>query len=241
MTPFTMTGPSQFRPGPPPDLMSALYAADVNEVKAIGGATSATRTAEQTNVALLWAAFNTADLNDLARSVLPPHLQLVDEARVLALVDFALGDGAISTFDAKITYNFWRPYHAIRLAASAGNPAITPDPAWTSLVQPTPNFQDYTSAHATYFGAALRMLANLFGDDFPIVVSSVGFSGSPVTYSSFSDADLGDQNARVWGGLHFRNSCVVGSRMGNALADYIFANFLTPRDDDDGGDDDGGD
>ncbi|MCW3100974.1 MAG: hypothetical protein JWL77_6592 [Chthonomonadaceae bacterium] len=240
MTPFGMTSPWQFRPGPPLALASARYAADVNEVKAIGSATSAIRTAEQTNVAKLWAAFTTADLNALVRSLIPPDSELVDEARIFALVNIASADGIINVWDAKYAYNFWRPFHAIRLAASAGNPAVIPDPTWTSLVA-NPNHQEYPSAHATATGAALEMLANLLGEDNTVVVTASGFPTFMTSYSSFTAAALGVQNARVWGGIHYRNSVNVGGRDGIAVADYIFDNFLTPRDHDDNEDDDGHD
>jgi hypothetical protein len=238
MVPFAMTSPSQFRPGPPPALTSAQYAADVNEVQSIGSATSTTRTAEQTNVAKLWAAFSTADFNDLARSLLLPHLKLVDEARILALANIAAADGIVNVFDAKNTYNFWRPFHAIHLANSAGNPAIIQDTTWTSLV-PNPNHQEYPSAHATATGAGLQMLSNLLGENNTMVVAAAGFPSFTTSYPSFTDAALGVQNARVWGGIHYRNSVIVGGRDGIAVADYIFANFLTPLDDeDDNGDGD---
>jgi hypothetical protein len=233
MTPFAMTSHSQFRPGPPPALLSDQYAADVNEVKSLGSATSATRTLEQTNLARLWHATTMADLDAVLRSVLPDDLSLVDEARMFALVNIAGADGFIYVMDAKYTYNRWRPYHAIRLAASAGNPAVIPDPNWVSLIWPNPNHQEYPSAHAAVSGAALRMLSNLLENDNTFVLSSPGFPSYTHTYDSFSEAALGVQNARVWGGIHYRTSVIVGGRDGIAIADYIFANFMTPRDHDD--------
>src|SRR4029453_1731379 len=123
MTPFAMNSHSQFCPGPPPALASAEYAADVNEVKAVGRATGSTRTAEQTDLARLWHAVSPADENATFNSLLPPGLELVDRARILALVNLAMADAYIYIFDAKYTYNLWRPYHAIRLADTDGNPA----------------------------------------------------------------------------------------------------------------------
>jgi len=226
-----MTSDSQFRPGPPPTLDTAQYAADVNEVEALGRATGSLRTPEQTNLAQLWHAVAIADENTVLRALLPDDLDLVDEARMFALVDVAFADGFISVMDAKRTYNFWRPYHAITLADTDGNPDTTADPTWTSLIQPTPNHQEYPSAHATVSGAAFRMMADLLGDSHMFVLSSPGFPSFTYTYSSFSEAVQGVQDARVWGGLHFRNSVVVGASAGTALADFIFANFLTPLED----------
>ena len=164
MTPFALTSPSQFRPGPPPALASAEYAADINEVKAVGRATGSTRTAEQTELARLWHAVAPIDENATFISLLPPGLDLVDRARILALVNLAMADAYIHVFDAKYTYNLWRPYHAIRLADTDGNAATVPDPEWTSLILPTPNHQEYPSAHSAISGAALRMMRNLLGD-----------------------------------------------------------------------------
>jgi len=165
------------------------------------------------------------------RSLLPDDLDLVDEARLFALVDVAFADGFISVMDAKRAYNFWRPFHAITLADTDGNPATSADPTWTSLIQPTPNHQEYPSAHATVSGAAFGMMAHLIGDSHPFTLSSPGFPTFTYNYNSFSEAVQGVEDARVWGGLHFRNSVVVGGLDGTALADFIFANVLTPLQD----------
>jgi hypothetical protein len=229
MVPFAMTHPAQFRPGPPPSLTSLEYAADVNEVKAKGRATGSTRTDEETEIARLWHAFVTSDENDVARSYVVPGAELVDTARMFALLNISIADAGIYVVDAKYTYNLWRPYHAIRLADTDGNPATDPDLAWTSLIQPTPNHQEYPSAHSSVVGSGLRVLMNLLGDDHEVVVKSPGYPSFAYTYQSFSAAAEGLQNARVWGGLHFRTACRIGGRDGFALADYIVDNFLTPR------------
>jgi hypothetical protein len=229
MVPFAMTCPAQFRPGPPPALTSLEYAADVNEVKAKGRATGSTRTDEETELARLWHVVATAEENDIARSFVAPGAELVDNARLFALLNIASADALIYVFDAKYTYNLWRPYHAIRLADSDANPATDPDPAWTSLIQPTPNHQEYPSAHSSISGSPLRVLMNLLGDHHPVVLKSPGYPSFTYTYPSFSAAAEGVQNARIWGGVHFRSACRVGGRDGFALADYIVANFLTPR------------
>ena len=229
MVPFAMTHHAQFRPGPPPALTSYEYAVDVNEVKAKGRATGSTRTDEETEIARLWHAVATAEENDLARSFVAPGAELVDTARLFALLNIASADALIYVFDAKYTYNLWRPYHAIRLADTDGNPATDPDLAWTSLIQPTPNHQEYPSAHSAISTSGLRVLMNLLGDQHTVILKSVGYPSFTYTYPSFSAAAEGVQNARIWGGLHFRSACQVAGRDGFALADYIVANFLTPR------------
>jgi hypothetical protein len=229
MTPFALISHSQFRPGPPPALASAQYATDVNEVKAGGRTTGSSRTAEQTELARLWHAVAPIDENATFNSLLPAGLGLVDRARILALVNLAMADAYIYVFDAKYTYNLWRPYHAIRLADSDSNPATTPDPEWTSLILPTPNHQEYPSAHSAISGAALRMMRNLLGDNRSFTLRSPGYPTFVYDYPSFSAAALGVQNARIWGGIHYRFATQVGAAGGVEVADYIFANFLRPR------------
>ncbi len=228
MTPFALTSPSQFRPGPPPALASAEYASDINEVKAVGRATGSTRTTEQTDLARLWHAVAPIDENATFISLLPPGLDLVDRARILALVNLAMADAYIYVFDAKYTYNLWRPYHAIRLADTDGNAATVPDPEWTSLILPTPNHQEYPSAHSAISGAALRMMRNLIGNQ-PFTLRSPGYPSFVYDYPSFSAGALGVQNGRIWAGIHYRFSTLVGASGGVAVADYIFENFMTLR------------
>ena len=184
LVPFTMSSSSQFRPGPPPALASAQYAADVNEVKAIGRVDSAIRTASQTQLSLLWNASSPVDVNAVARSVVPPDYALADTARFFALVNFAACDGMIAGFDAKYHYGFWRPFHAIRLADTDGNPATDPDTSWTSLIG-APNHPEYISTHSTVTGATMRVLTLLLGDATPFTLRSPGLPGVTADVSKF--------------------------------------------------------
>jgi hypothetical protein len=222
-----MTSPDQFRPGPPPALTSQQYADDVNEVKSVGRVDSATRTADQTQLALLWQAVSPADLFHSARAVLPPDMDLVDEARLFALLGMANCDALISIFDAKYTYNFWRPYHAIRLADTDDNPLTDLDATWTSLVFP-PRHQEYPSAHAIATGAFMRVLERELGDENPFTLSSPGYPSFTWTFDRFSDVAAQVKEARIWAGIHYRNSCDVGGDMGVALGDYVADNVLRP-------------
>jgi membrane-associated phospholipid phosphatase len=228
LVPFTMSNSSQFRPGPPPALDSLQYAADVNEVKAIGRVDSAIRTETQTQLSLLWAATSPLDENAVARSVAPRRYALVDTARFFALINFAACDGMIAGFDAKYHYGFWRPFHAIRLADTDGNPATEPDPLWTSLI-PAPNHPEYISTHSTVTGATMRVLALLLGNQTPFTLSSPGLPGVTVTYQSFSDAAVEVGLSRIWGGIHFRTACEVGRTVGESIADQAVTNYLLPR------------
>ena len=229
LVPFAMTSHSQFRPGPPPALDSAQYAADVNETKALGRFDSAIRTPDQTQLALLWQATAAAEENRVARSVVPPENSLVDNARLFALLNIVAADTIIAAFDAKYTYNLWRPYHAIRLAASAGNPAIEPDPTWNSLFL-APRHQEYVSAHAILTGGFMRVLAQELGDEHTFTLVARDYPNFTWTFQRFSDAAAQVKEARIWAGIHYRNSCDVGNALGVQLADYVLANFLLPLD-----------
>lgn len=226
VTPFAMTSPSQFRPGPPFALTSVEYAREVNETESLGRVDSTTRTAEQTQLALLWQAVGCVDQLRIALSVVP-DASLSYKARLLALASMAWGDGLIAVFDAKYTYNFWRPYHAIRLADTDGNPLTVADPTWTSLVFP-PRHQEYPSAHGVATGAFMHVMARELGDENSFTLSSPGYPSFTWTFDRFSDAAAQVKEARIWGGLHFRHSVNVGGDMGVALADYLVDNFLRP-------------
>jgi hypothetical protein len=227
LVPFAMTSHNQFRPGPPPELTSALYAADVNEVKAIGRIDSATRTPAQTQLALLWQAAGVIDENRAIRSLVSDCNSLVDNARLFALINIAAADATIAGFDSKYAYNLWRPYHAIRLADTDGNPATDPDPAWNSLFI-APRFQEYMSNHAVITSAFMHTLASLIGDRQTFTLSAPGYPGFTWTFNRLSDAVAQVKEARIWAGIHFRNSCNVGEKQGIKLSNYIVENFMRP-------------
>jgi len=231
LVPFAIPSHDSFRPGPPPALTSALYAADVNEVKAVGRFDSAIRTAEQTQLALLWQAAGVVDENRVARSVVPPENSPVDNARLFALLNIAACDALIAGFDSKYAYNLWRPYHAIRLADTDGNPETVADPAWNSLF-PAPRFQEYISNHASLTSSFMRVLARELGDEHTFTLSSPNYPTFTWTFNRFSDATAQVKEARIWAGIHFRNSCDVGEAVGVAIADFVADNFFLPVEDD---------
>jgi len=236
MVPFLMTSHDQFRPGPPPALTSALYAADVNEVKVIGRFDSALRTAEQTQLALLWQAVGQVNENHAIRPVIESligsqgHLELVDTARIFALINIVGEDATIAGFDSKYTYNLWRPYHAIRLADTDGNPDTEADPTWDALFV-APRHQEYMSNHSTITTAIMNTLAELIGDDHTFTLSAPGSPGFTWTFDRFSDAAAQVVEARIWAGIHYRNSCNVGAAQGLKLSHYVLDNFLLPLED----------
>ena len=229
MTPWAIPSPSQFRPSGPASLISSQYAADFNETKSMGSATSSTRTADETLYVKFWNSTSPAGFFDPVAASLAAerHLTFSEEARLLALLNIGLADAIIGCWDAKYTYSSWRPVTAIPLAGTDGNPDTTADLAWAPLIV-TPPFPEYPSAHSCVSGAATRILSNYFGENTAFSVSSNGMPGVVRYFSNFSAAIDEIKNARVFGGIHFRTACNDGQTLGEAIGDYILANSLVP-------------
>jgi len=229
MTPWAIASPSQFRPSGPPSLTSPQYTADFNETKSMGSISSSTRTADQTLYALFWQSGSPTDLWDLVATSLGAerHLNLSENARLLALLNMALADGIIGCWDAKYHYVFWRPITAIRLADTDGNSDTAVDLSWTPLIV-TPAFPEYASAHSCVSGAGVRILSDYFGENTPFSVSSDGMAGVTRYFSNFSAALDEVGNARVFGGIHFRTAVVDGRTLGTNIGNYILGNALLP-------------
>jgi hypothetical protein len=241
LTPFVLKDSSQFRPGPPYQLGSQKYAADVNEVQRLGGddvTTSSARTDEQTEIALFWLESSPLAWNRIARTVSTAQgLDAWHNARLFGLLNLALTDGYIGTWDTKYHYRFWRPVTAIRLADIDGNPATTADPTWTPLVE-TPPIPDYDSGHAVEGGAAAQVLARFFGTD------TISFSNCSHTlpagqtcadptptlrhFTRFSQAADENGESRIYIGFHFRDAVEIGTRHGEKIADRTVNLYLRP-------------
>jgi PAP2 superfamily len=220
MTPFALTSPAQFAPPGPPPLTSARYARDLAEVEAFGSAASTVRTAEQTQTAIFWQDDTPAAMWNRAADQLAQarHLTLIGNARLLAQLNIAVADATIAIWNAKNTYNFWRPVTAIR---------ATSDPAWTPLL-PTPAFQEYPSAHSGVSSAAASALAAFYGNDTSFTVTSAGLPGVQRDFTSFSAAVLQVEDARVYAGFHFRFSCTDAATLGTHVARYITHTLMQP-------------
>ncbi len=220
MTPWTMSSPGQFLPPPPPALTSDRYSADFQEVKSIGGAATATQA--NIDTAKFWnGQFDTPVTmwNRVAQSLVSPDARLVDNARLFALLNTSMADAVISIWNAKNTYNAWRPVTAIRNADVDGNAATTQDTAWTPVLT-TPAHQEYPSGHAGVSNAAARILASFFGNRTAFTLTSDGLPSpsNARTYPSFSDAVAEVGLARIAAGIHFRFSCDVATEMGADIA-----------------------
>ena len=246
-TPWFLSTPSQFRPAGPPSLTSARYATDFNETKVIGRSNSAFRTLDQTLYAWWWQIGTATyiwnhladvlierrargdDDDDSGRSGEHRH-SLLESARILALLDLAMADGAIACWDAKYFYVAWRPVTAIPLEASIGNPGIThsdSDDSWMPLFA-TPAHPEYPSAHSSISGAAVTVLAAVFGDRTHITVDNDLAIGVTRSFGSFSSALDEVKNARVFAGIHFRFSCDDGTALGSDVGNWVLDHALLP-------------
>ncbi len=229
--PWVLRTPSQFRPAGPAALTSDQYTADFDEVARMGIATGSARTADQTEFATFWQAGNPPDYWDQVALSLAAqkNFSFIDTARLLALVNLGMADAIIGCWDAKYTYSFWRPITAIQLADSDGNDATAANPAWTPLIV-TPPFPEYPSAHSCVSGAAGEILSRVFGEEVSFNVVSNAVPGVTRSFHSFTAALQEVMNARVYGGIHFRTSCVDGTALGITVADYVIDHALSPAD-----------
>jgi hypothetical protein len=237
--PWAIASPSAFRPGPPPSVTSPEYAVDFNETKAMGNATSAARTPEQTANALFWNSATVSylwhtvamslilrgDNDDRHRRDFDNHgrTSLVRNARIMGALSVSMADAIIGCWDAKYTYAYWRPITAIRDPMDDGNPQTTSDPTWMPLFA-TPGHPEYPSGHSCASGAAAAVLAAEFGSNAPITLESDVMLGVQQRYHGPADALEQVKNARIHAGIHFRTACDVGTELGAAVATYVLQN-----------------
>ncbi|HEY8561566.1 MAG TPA: vanadium-dependent haloperoxidase [Pyrinomonadaceae bacterium] len=235
VVPFALHSSSQFMPNPPPALTSPEYARDLNEVKELGAATSAVRTADQTKVAQLWANVNTPTnflfvWNNVARTVaLEKATPTIETARLFALTNIALHDALQTAFASKFQYGLWRPVTAIRRADEDDNPETAPDANWSSLIA-TPPYPSYAGNMATIGASQATVLALFFGrDDIPFSHTWEGAGGATRRYVGFTAMANEQAEARIYGGIHYRFDNVAGQSIGRNVANYVFQNLLRPR------------
>jgi hypothetical protein len=232
VTPWVLQDLSRFAPDGPPSLHTRRWARDYNEVKEIGSLTSASRSEEQTKIAHFWLASPTAIWNPVARQMIEAHgLDSSAAARAFALFYLAPADASIVCWDAKYTFNFWRPITAIRNGDTDGNVRTEGDSAWTPLLT-TPQHPEYLSGHSTNSAAMAAVLAFLFGDKpgVPIVAtSSTAPAGFTREWERFSDGVDEVIEARIYGGIHYRTSDEDGAAAGRKVARSVVLHSLRPR------------
>ncbi len=257
--PFVMTSGNQFRPPPPPDLDDTAYVSAYKDVFSVGGdpahGTATSRTAPQSVEAVFWGYDATPGLcapprlyDMIARTVaLSQNFRnLLEFARYLALVNVAMADAAISSWEAKFFYQYWRPITGIR---NNTNPNVTTDPAFYPLGAPatdtagpnfTPPFPSYTSGHATIGGALFQILRHFFPDNTKFTFISDEFNGLnrdpsgalmpriPVKFTSFTEAEFANAQSRIFLGIHWRFDAEQGILEGRQVGEFVFANSFQP-------------
>ncbi len=227
--PFGMTKPDQFRPPAPYALSSAQWAKDYDEIRRLGRKTRSERTVAQTDVARFWQVIGPITYNPVAVQVSAARkLDVVDNARLFALSGIATADAAIAVFDAKFTYNFWRPVTAIRNGDLDGNDATERDATWEPFIV-TPMHPEYPCAHCIFQGAQASVLRELYGETVPrFTVTSAAAPDVQRSFERLTDYVNDVIDGRVWEGVHYRTSGEVGARMGREIGAYTVRTYLRP-------------
>lgn len=236
LTPFALTFGGQFRsdPGDLFDLTGEAYTRNYDEVKRVGAANAEAlghRTADESEIARFWPSGG-ANWSAVTRVIAAGRgLDLWEHARLFALLNMAISDSSVSVFETKYTYNFWRPITAIRAGGTDGNPATEPDADWQPYL-PTPPYPDYTCGLTTNTGAAVEVLRRYFGtDQLPYTFTAFDVfivPGQAMTrsYESLSQAAAESVDARVYGGMHFREGCEKGVRQGERVGRFVIQHYL---------------
>ncbi|HKD53229.1 MAG TPA: vanadium-dependent haloperoxidase [Steroidobacteraceae bacterium] len=239
MKPWGLQSPDQFLPEPPPDLRSDTWANAFAYMRAFGVANSTVRTAEQTAIAEFYSANAIRQFNLIARDFADAHgLDVVDTARLAAMINVVLADAGMAFFRAKYHYLFWRPVTAIDPASvkadgfgpvpgyDDGNPSTAEQSGWRPLLA-TPNHPEYPSAHCTFTSAVAEILSRWLGtNNINIDVHGFDPAGPPGNlnavrhFATAADEREEVSNARIWGGLHYSFSTAAGLRLGRQVANY---------------------
>ncbi len=221
--PFLLNAGDQFRLGAPPAIDSAEYAAAYNEIKDIGAAGSLTRTGDQSYAANYWVAASgpgpwlraAIDASEAAGNA------TIDNAALFARMNVAIVDATIGIFDAKYTFDYWRPVTGIRNGDLDGNAATDKDAGWTPYVI-TPPHPSYLSGHSGVAGAAGAVLADAFGDETSLCI---GWASLNRCWDSYTAAADDAAISRLWGGIHWRFDNEAGLTLGRSVADWTLDQY----------------
>ena len=235
VTPFALESADQFRPGGPPKLTSDRYSDAFDRVKSLGIAGSTSATADEALTGRFWNGAIQNYWNEIAQTASLAHdLTTAENARLFALLNLSFADAVIAFYDAKYTYNFWRPVTAIRAADTDGNPDTEADPNWLPEVGNTTPDPSYPGAHAAISAAGAEVLISFFHKDhFDFEVTSEVLPGVDRSFASFRAAAEEATMSRIFAGVHFLFDLTAGQRLGSDVADFVVDNFLTSRDRDD--------
>ena len=230
VTPFALERANQFRPGPPPTLASDAYSDAFNQIKSLGIANSTTATADEALTGRFWNGAIQNYWNEIAQTLSQARgLSTAQNARLFALLNLSLADDVIAFYDAKYTYNFWRPVTAIRSGDVDNNPETVADPTWLPEVGKTAPDPSYPGAHAVISASGAEVLISFFERDHAdFSVTSEVLPGVERSFTSISAAAEEATLSRIFGGQHFRFDLTAGQRLGREVADFVVDNFLTP-------------
>ena len=222
VTPWVMKSGSQFRPAAPPALTSETWTADLNEIRELGRIDSTKRTAEQTTIGRFWFVTGPRSYNPIVRQVaIAKGMDIVDCARLFALTSMAGNDAYIAVFDAKYTYNLWRPITAIRNADQTNNSTTPRDASWRPLGD-TPMHPEYPCAHCINSAAVSAVLQGVAGNDIgEISMSSPTAPGVTRKWTRLQDYSEEVSMARIYAGFHYRFSTIVGKDMGKKIGELV--------------------
>jgi hypothetical protein len=232
VTPFALHNAAQFRPEAPPSLSSDIYEDAFNETKSLGIANGTAATANQALTGRFWNGAIQNYWNEITQTAaIDSELTTAESARLFALLNLTFADSVIAFYDAKYTYNFWRPVTAIRNASPATNPKTVPDTTWLPEVGNTTPDPSYPGAHAVISAAGAAVLISFFHrDHLDFQVTSEVMPGAERAFNSFSDAAQEATLSRIFAGVHFRFDLTHGQLLGRQVAGFVVDNLLTSRD-----------
>ena len=224
VTPWVIGSGSQFRPPPPPTFTSEIWTKDLNEIRDLGSRNSTKRTAEQTAIGRFWFLVGPRTYNPIVRQVaMAKDMDIVDCARLFALVTMAGSDALIAVFDAKYAYNFWRPITAIRNADQTNNDRTPRDASWLPLGD-TPMHPEYPCAHCITSAAVAAVVRGVVGDEVEeISLTSPTAPGVTRKWTRLQDYTDEVSMARIYAGFHYRFSTEVGQEMGRKIGELTSA------------------
>lgn len=232
LRPFMLQSPDQFRPGPAPELTSSEWAAEFNEVKTLGRSDSAYRTADQTDIARFWSTNAIVQYNSALKDLtLKRNLGALQAARLFAMGNLVASDALLACFDAKYHELFWRPQFAIPLGDTDGNPDTVGDSSWKPLIA-TPNHPEYPAAHGCLTSAEAEVFAAFLGTnriDLDLTSTVPNLVHPTRHYDRVTDLVHEMIDARVWGGVHYRESVIKGVDLGRKVARWTLERYFLPQ------------
>lgn len=226
---FVLVNSLQFQSPSPRMLVSSTYADDFNTVKALGRVTGSTRTADQSSLAVFWEGNASVHWNQAANQIARANLlSMSDSNRLLAVLNIAMADTAITTWSSKRFFGelstevTWRPVTAIPLADSDGNPDTVAEPGWLPLIN-TPSHPEYPAGHPSLNGVAATVLLLHFADEQLFTLTT---GQTTRIYTSIAQARSDGNNGRIWGGMHFPSTIAISDAEGEAIAQYVNVNSM---------------